>query len=166
VVAQLGIAPDLALGGRFYSQVERIASSRWQPSGRLAVDYVQSDAFAAGNGSAQTQLAAGRLDLCPARFATVPQLVTALCARGEFGELRAVGSGVARASSARGLWTSAGAVARVEWTPVGALRLDLEGGAVAPFLSHSIVLSPPRMVVYTLPAVVPSIALGVGMTFP
>jgi hypothetical protein len=88
------------------------------------------------------------------------------CALFEAGALRAVGLDVPGATSASAPWYGIGALARIEWAPVGRVRVEAEAGAIAPLERVTLVLSPPRVPLYSVPAVGATASLGVGLDFP
>jgi hypothetical protein len=60
---------------------------------------------------------------------------------------------------------ASGGIGRIEWVAIGRLQLELEGGVIIPFEKNAIVLSSPRIPLYSLPGFGGMAAAGVGMHF-
>jgi hypothetical protein len=122
-----GVAPTTLVGGSPYVGWRSTSASVIGPSVRAAVLRIGTGAHAVSGGSADFTWTVGRVDACGLLW---PDRALRLgsCARFEAGVLDGTGGGIVNARTQHSPWVTFGALARVEWTFLGSLLLDLEGG--------------------------------------
>jgi len=153
-----GLSPDVGVGVSVGATRTGLVSPLVVLTGHLA----ESSEFAGTGGSAQFQRLAGRITGCPLAATAGPVLLRP-CALFEMGQLRAEGSHVTPAHTARILWLELGTSVRGEVNLVGPLTLGVELGAVFPLVSDTFYFQPSRVRVHQIPAVgfLGALALGV-----
>ena len=154
-----GYAPTLAPFAALLTDLDvRVLSFR----GALA--YSDSGPVEADSGSARYRKITVREEVCPAAWAPTPALGLRPCALVEGGIVHAAGLESPRIVEPRSTtvpWLSAGAVGRVELTPLPSLRFELAAGLRFPAIRHEFVLENPDASVHRVPAVTTTASLSV-----
>ena len=114
-------------------------------------------------GAASFTWTVGRLDAC-AMLWPAGRLRLGGCARVEGGVLEGSGEQIANALTQRSAWVALGALARVEWSLLGPLFLDAEGGPTFRITADRFYFLP-GTTVYDVPVVGFSSEAGLGVHF-
>jgi hypothetical protein len=157
-----GVAPSALVTVPAFLDVSRRGPTVFTPAVRLRFERADS-ASSAAQGGAYFTWTAGSLDLCPVSLSTWRVRVWP-CARAEAGVLAATGAETTPVRSDSRPWMTLGLVARARVTVVGALFVELEGGAFAPLVRDRFFVEPDTTV-ERVPAVAAAGAAGGGVTF-
>ncbi len=135
------------------------------PAFRLSVHRTTEATVDIGEGSGSFAWTFGRVEACPLRLGGTRPLGVRPCALFDGGVVDATGRGIAHPQSRLRPWAATGALARLEWSPLRALRLEASLGAVLPLLRESFFFQPSAGI-YQPPVVAWTAGLGVGVHFP
>ncbi len=156
----LGIAAFIELGDTEDAGV-------WAPLVRLTGARAASS-MGTGTDTASFNWLTLALDGCPVQATLVAQRVWIRpCARVSGGLLSASATADGQAVDAHKPWVTAGALARLQWRPVGPLFFEVQGGAAYAFTHDAVTLG---TTMSALPVLQPALfepfgSLGVGLTF-
>jgi hypothetical protein len=163
-----GVAPGTLLGGSPYLGWRSTAAALVGLSIRAAFLRIGTEPQAASQaaiGSTATfTWTVGRVDACGLVWPDRPLRVGG-CARVEAGVLGATGAGIAGGRTQHGPWITAGALARIEWTFLGPLVLDLEAGPTFRPFPDRVAFAFPDRTVYQVPVVGLDAEVGLGVHF-
>jgi hypothetical protein len=167
-----GAFPAFAGGGGIFLDLDLYRAGVWTPSARAFGRYVRSGHVAVQAASAQFDITELGVEGCPVFFRLLGQnglsprgLGVRPCASVELGRLRAAGFGAPAAQSARDLWLAVGTLARLEWAPIDAAWIELQGGIAWPMRRTEFHFDP-AVHVYSVPAILGFAGAGVGAHFP
>jgi hypothetical protein len=165
--AVVGLFPKAAPRVSLFLEARLERSSPLAPSARLSLSGAASSSVDAPPGSATFRLLAAALDACPLEVRFAPALRATPCAFVELGVLTGSGAGVDLPDVKSRRWVALGGSARLTWILLGSLFLEAHGRLEAPLARDTFVLAAPeRVVVHTVPAVLGSAELGVGVRWP
>jgi hypothetical protein len=116
-------------------------------------------------GGATLQWTMATLEPCPVRFYLAREIAMRPCGGVAVGVLDAQGSAVEHAQSRARPWVAASAQVRLVWEVHPLLAVELESGAVVPFVRESFVFNP-DVPIYTPPPVAFLSRAGVSVRFP
>ncbi len=159
-----GVAPSPLPAGRVFGEIE--ASMLAVPP-RAAVRLGATVGFASGEEEAtgfDVWIVAARLEGCPTSIGPV-SLSVRPCLAYEAGLLETRGDGT-RGSGAGAFWSAFAVLGRVAWQLDGSLRLEAEAGANVPVARGELLAGEPRRVLYDMPDVGATAALGVSLRLP
>ncbi|HEX4341251.1 MAG TPA: hypothetical protein VH062_35320 [Polyangiaceae bacterium] len=153
-----GFSPDFGIGIAAGAPRRGMLS----PLVHLSGHFAESRELSGGGGTAQFRRVAGRVTACPVA-ASAAMVVLRPCALLDVGQLRATGSNVAPALTARTLWLELGATVRAEARITGPLFVMAELGAGFPLVRDDFYFVPSRVPVHTIPPVgfIGALELGV-----
>jgi hypothetical protein len=158
-----GVAPTTLVGGAPYIGWRSIGPSLIGPSVRAAFLRIGTGARAVSGGTADFTWTVGRVDACGLLW---PHRALRLggCARIEGGVLDGSGDQIVNARTQHSPWATGGALARIEWTFLGSVLIDLEGGPSFRINSDRFYFVP-NTTVYQVPFVGLYAEAGVGAHF-
>ena len=160
------VAPGLTLAGRLFVDARVETEETLEPAFRLSVARgLERIVTSEDDREIQLTWTSGRAEACLS--STVGQVVLEPGAVFEGGILQgAGGQGVVGATSRTRPWLAIGPVARVAFSPLDPLRLELQAGGLVPLVRDSFRLTGPRTTVFEVPPVAAHGALGVGVRLP
>jgi hypothetical protein len=106
------------------------------------------------------------LEGCPLRWSVAKSLEVRPCAFARAGALVSQGHGLSSSQTSIRPWSELGASLLLEWTLVGPMALELEGGATLPLIREQFEFMDPAELGYQAPSVMADVKLGVGVHFP
>ncbi len=161
-----GIAPGLLAAASPYLGVRALHTALFDLALRASFVRTESGPTPVANGAADFTWTVGRLDGC-ALFHASRSFSAGPCARVEAGALDVLGSSAGPLERAQDTpWLAAGALARLEWTPLGALLVEGDVGATGRIVQDSFYFAPDPASLTRVPAVGFEAALGLGALFP
>lgn len=160
--ARTAMAPQLAWGQLVGAMLTHEAGAV-KPSIGLAAELADGTATAR-HGSAELELVAARLAVCPLGVQPYSSLDLRLCATAELGRLR--GSGFATDAPARKaiVWSSAGVDLQARYALLQPLWVGLEGGFTFPFTRERFYVEP-NETLHDVPAWGLAFGAGLGLRF-
>ncbi|HWZ87276.1 MAG TPA: hypothetical protein VNW92_00455 [Polyangiaceae bacterium] len=165
--ALIGLFPKPAASVALFSEVRLERGSVLAPSARLSLSGAVSASTAAPPGSAKFRWLAAALDGCPFDFRLLQVLHVTPCAFMEVGVLEGSGAGVAVPETESRRWLALGGSGRLSWSIFRSFFVEAQGRLEAPLARDTFVLTvPERVVIHTVPAVLGSFGLGVGLRWP
>jgi hypothetical protein len=158
-----GVAPTTIVGGAPYIGWRSTGASRIGLSVRAAFLRIGTGALATPGGTADFTWTVGRVDACGLLWPD-RAFRPGGCARVEAGALDGSGHQIVGAQSQLSPWVTGGALARVEWTFLGMLLLDVEAGPTFRLNSDRFYFFP-NTTVYQVPTVGLDAEAGLGVHF-
>jgi len=163
----VGLFPKAAPLVSLFADAHLERSSPLAPSARFSLSGAVSSSVAAPPGSATFRWIAGALDACPLEIRLVSALRVTPCAFVELGVLTGSGAGVELPAVEKRRWVALGGSARLAWLLLGSLFVEARGRLEAPLSRDTFVLAAPeRVVVHTVPFLLGSAELGLGVRWP
>jgi hypothetical protein len=159
-VISTGIAPSLLLGAGLFGERAFASQGLLRPSVRLSIFAAQSSSETQ-RGDLVFQLGNARVEGCPIALG-VPTLQFRPCAGGDVGIASAAGSGPSGMRDTNA-WADLVAHARVTWTPLAALQVEVQIGAIVPLTRYEIAFSAPTEIVHRTASI--GLASGIGAAF-
>jgi hypothetical protein len=162
-VAIGGMAPNVAVGAMVFAETSHPTPGA--SAYRLSLGHVDSSPLAGTSPNATVRWIGARLDACPvgARLHATIRLLP--CSAFTLGELQARGEGAPHPRMATRWASSLDVGGRLQWRPAGAVLLEAGGGASIPLLQRTFVFEQPRQVIYEMPWMGWSVAIGAGVAF-
>jgi hypothetical protein len=163
--AALAVTPRPLLGGGAF--VERTFDGAWSTSVRLGAELAATGSFDVGPGGASFGRGVVRLEGC-AFAQRMGSLEVMPCLGLEGGGIAAAGVLAGSLIDVRHAivpWFAAGFVPRAV-VDFGAVALEVQGGPVFPAVRRTFTFDAPHYVIYELPAVTWTAALGADIRFP
>jgi hypothetical protein len=162
----MGLFPQPAPSVSIFGEARLERGSPLSPSLRLSSSGAVSSTAAAPPGSARFRWLAAALDGCPFDFRLLRVLHATPCAFMEVGVLQGSGARVSMPEDESRRWVALGGSGRLNLF-IGSFFIEAQGRLDAPLARDTFVLTvPERVVVHTVPAVLGSFGLGVGMRWP
>lgn len=162
LIGQTAVAPGLAWG-----QAGRLVLTReygaWRPSLGLAGHLTRATTSNPA-GSAELELSAAQLSLCPGEVQPGSRWDLRLCATLQLGRLRGVGYAAASPAAQSLLWSAVGGQVEARFQVTGPLWLGCEGGVSFPLTRERFYLDPEETL-HRVPAVAGGFGLGAGLRF-
>ena len=158
-----GVAPGTVVSVPAFLDVWRRSDGVFAPEVRVRFEHADSATAAVAGAGADFAWNAASLDLCPIAWSPWRVRLTP-CVRAEGGVLYATGADVAPVRSDSRPWFTVGLVARARIPVVGALFLEVEGGAYAPIVRDRFFVEP-NATVQQAPIVAAAGGAGGGVTF-
>ena len=137
-----GVTPDVMLGPALLAELR--SRGPLEPGLRLGLRSSASSGSVPGGGNVSFRWSAASLDGCILRLGRV--LSASPCLRFEGGALTGSASDVPRATDGTSAWLAFGGLARLEWTPLDWLVLELDAGLRFPMVRKRFFFQPDRTV--------------------
>lgn len=160
--ARTAMAPQLAWG-QVLGAIFTHEAGALKPSIGLAAELAEGTATAR-HGSAELELVAGRLAVCPLGVQPGTALDLRLCATAEVGRLRGRGFATEAPASKAVVWSSAGVDLQARYELLSPLWAGLECGFTFPFTRERFYLYPSETL-HRVPAWGLSFGVGLGLRF-
>ena len=162
-VGALGLAsPGAVVAYGAFLDLERDAPGL-SPSFRAGAMRADGQASSAGVDAALAWTVA-RVSACPVRLDLAPRIAVRPCAGADLGSLAASASGVPRAQDRARPWAAPAVSARLAWSPMRVVFVELEGGAALPLVRDELAVDP-SVSLYRAPAVMPFVQASGGVRF-
>jgi hypothetical protein len=162
-VGALGFAAPAAIGdGSVFGEAALDTGAVWSPSVRIGLHRTLDASADVSGGSGTLTWTFGRAEACPVRLAMGRAVDARPCAAIDAGTLSAAADGVAHAQSRVRLWSAAGGLLRLRWSVFDQVRVEVDGGALAPLVRESFVLLP-STAVYEAPPLAMAAGLGIAI---
>lgn len=171
-VEAAGLGAFVPSGRVFLEVVLRDRAEVLAPSirvfGARSLDVERSRSVGSAVGAATLTWTYAGVDVCPVRVGLGGRLTLRPCAEVNAGVLAADSSGssgVEQPADRRRAWVAADLHGRLAWEPVRFLALELEGGALVPFVRETFLFLP-RADVYQAPIIAVFGRAGASVRFP
>ena len=158
------VTPRVLLAGAPYVGWRSTRAAILGPSFRAAFLRSGTGTLAATGASADFTWTVGRLDACAMLWPARPLRVGG-CVRAEGGVLDVAGERIEAAQTQHSAWFAAGALARLEWSFLGPLLLDVGAGPAFHITAKQFVFLPDHTQVYEVPVVGFVAEAGIGVHF-
>lgn len=160
----LGLAsPGVVVAYGAFLELGRDAQ-RFSPSFRAGAMLAEGTA-STGGVDAELTWTLARGSLCPVRFELLSGVSLRPCVGADVGALAARAPRLERSQDRTRAWVAPTAMARLVWSPVRVLFLEIEGGVAVPLVRDEIAVDP-SISLYRAPSVLPTVQVGAGMRFP
>jgi hypothetical protein len=159
-----GVGPRPLFGTPVWLALAALASGRLRPVARIGFERASSGVSDASGPTATFTWTVGFAEICPHRW-TLGSVSFEPCGLFEGGVVDAAGVNVVPARRTAAARFALGVLGRAEWSIMGPVFLDFEGGARAP-LERTAYFFEPDALFYESPAVAGFGGVGVGARFP
>jgi hypothetical protein len=161
------VGPSLRLGPEPLLEARYERDRLVSPVLRLSGTYVTSESVSTASlgGTASLTFIAARLESCPIRWRALRTVAISPCVGVRGGVIEGTGANIIDNNSQTKPWLSAELLGRVEWTPVGWLFFEAQGGGSVPFFRYDYLFNPGAQLTET-PAVGWFAGAGGGVRFP
>jgi hypothetical protein len=163
-----GLVPGWGLGGGPFLDATGPARGALVPSFRASLFALTTHAALTSAVGAQIEWFVGRVEACPLRFAWTSEFALSICGALDAGVLRSRGVGLENDSTEIRPWLAAAALARVGWSPPGAVFLEAGGGLMAPVTRYSFNFQQSdvsEVLLQRIPSLAPTLGLDAGYRF-
>lgn len=161
-------SPGSVISTPIHAEIERDGPSVFSPSLRLAFERRSSGVITRDLGRARFAWSLAELDGCPLRVSLSSAFFVRPCVGVEAGALAASGEAIAHAHDASRTWLAARVLIRFELRLLDTLCLRLHLGAALPLIRDEFSFDPATATsteIYRAPAVLPLLALDLGVLF-
>lgn len=162
-LAMGGMAPNVALGAMVFAETSHPSSRA--SAYRLGAGHVDSSPLAGTSPNATVRWTGARLEACPVGARLHPTVRLLPCGAVSLGALEAHGEGAPHPRSTTRWASSLDLGGRLQWSPAAGVLLEAGGGPSFPLLQRTFVFEHPRQVIYEMPWIGWSVAIGAGAAF-